>query len=173
MKVGFIGLGRMGQGMARRLLGGGHDLVVFNRTREKSADLANAGASVAASVADACRDREVVISIVADDTAVKEVTLGQGGVKSSLSSGAVHLVMGTHSVATVQMLAAAHAESNQLMISAPVMGRPDVAAAGQLAIIAGGAADAIRRCEPLFQLMGRRAFYAAPKPKAPPRSSCP
>jgi len=163
MKVGFIGLGRMGQGMARRLLGGGHDLVVFNRTREKTADLANAGARVAASVADACRDREVVISIVADDTAVKEVTLGRGGVKSSLSSGAVHLVMGTHSVATVQMLAAAHAEANQQMVAAPVLGRPDVAAAGQLAIVAAGPGDAIRRCEPLFKVMGRRAFEAGAK----------
>ena len=165
MKVGFIGLGRMGHGMARRILGGGHDLIVFNRTREKASDLAAAGARVSTSIADVCSGREVVITIVADDAAVKEVTLGAGGVRSRLAAGAIHLVMGTHSVATVQTLGAAHAESNQHMVSAPVLGRPDVAAAGQLAIVAGGPADAVRRCEPLFQVLGRRAFDAGSRPE--------
>jgi 3-hydroxyisobutyrate dehydrogenase-like beta-hydroxyacid dehydrogenase len=163
MKVGFIGLGRMGQGMARRILGGGHDLIVYNRTREKASNLAAAGARIATSLADACSGREVVITIVADDTAVKDVTLGAGGVRQSLPAGAIHLVMGTHSVATVQTLAAAHAESKQRMVSAPVLGRPDVAAAGQLAIVAAGPADAVQQCEPLFQAMGRRAFDAGTK----------
>lgn len=163
MKVGFIGLGRMGQGMARRILGGGHDLIVYNRTREKASDLAGAGARIATSVADACGGREVVITIVADDAAVKDVTLGTGGVRQSLPAGAIHLVMGTHSVATVQMLAAAHAESKQRMVSAPVLGRPDVAAAGQLAIVAAGPADAVQECQPLFEVLGRRAFDAGTK----------
>jgi 3-hydroxyisobutyrate dehydrogenase-like beta-hydroxyacid dehydrogenase len=163
MKVGFIGLGRMGQGMSRRILDGGHDLIVYNRTPGKSSDLSAAGARVAASVADVCSGREVVITIVADDTAVKEVTLGAGGVRQSLPGGAIHLVMGTHSVAAVQMLAAAHAESSQRMVSAPVLGRPDVAAAGQLAIVAAGPADAVQQCEPLFKAMGRRAFDAGTK----------
>jgi 3-hydroxyisobutyrate dehydrogenase-like beta-hydroxyacid dehydrogenase len=165
MGVGFIGLGRMGQGMSRRILGGGHDLVVYNRTREKASDLASAGAKVATSIAEVCGSRDVVITIVADDAAVKEVTLGTGGVKDSLPAGAVHLVMGTHSVATVQLLAAAHAAAKQHMVDAPVLGRPDVAAAGQLAIVAAGPSDAIRKCEPLFQVLGRRAFEAGTKPE--------
>ena len=89
MNVGFVGLGKMGQGMTRRILGGGHDLVVYNRTTEKAADLAGAGATIATSIADACRGREVVITMVADDTAVKEVTVGAGGLRDSLAAGAV------------------------------------------------------------------------------------
>jgi 3-hydroxyisobutyrate dehydrogenase-like beta-hydroxyacid dehydrogenase len=163
MKVGFIGLGRMGQAMSARILGGGHDLVVYNRTTEKTAEIAKAGAQVAPSIAAACDGREVVISIVADDAAVKEVALNAGGVRDSLKPGAIHLVMGTHSVATVQLLAAAHAQAKQNMVSAPVLGRPDAAAAGQLLIVAGGPSDAVQRCEPLFQIMGRRTFEAGPK----------
>jgi 3-hydroxyisobutyrate dehydrogenase-like beta-hydroxyacid dehydrogenase len=163
MKVGFIGLGRMGQAMSARILGGGHDLVVYNRTREKTSEIAKAGARVAASIAEACRGSEVVISIVADDTAVKEVALGANGVRDSLAAGTIHVVMGTHSVATVQMMAAAHAKANQHMVSAPVLGRPDAAAAGQLLIVAGGPGAAVKRCEPLFQLMGRRTFEAGEK----------
>jgi 3-hydroxyisobutyrate dehydrogenase-like beta-hydroxyacid dehydrogenase len=102
---------------------------------------------------------------VADDTAVKEVALGANGVRDSLAAGAIHVVMGTHSVATVQMLAAAHAKANLHMVSAPVLGRPDAAAAGQLLIVAGGPDAAVKRCEPLFQLMGRRTFEAGEKPE--------
>src|SRR5436190_21655251 len=102
MKVGFIGLGKMGQGMTRRILGGGHDLVVYNRTKEKAADLAAAGAAVATSLADACRGREVVITMVSDDTAVNSVALGAGGVRDSIAPGAIHLCMGTHGLAAVQ-----------------------------------------------------------------------
>src|ERR1700686_812924 len=123
MKVGFIGLGKMGQGMSRRILGGGHDLIVYNRTREKAADLAGAGATIAASIADACHGRDVVITMVADDTAIKEVTLGAGGLRETLAAGAIHLCMGTHSVATVQALSKAHGEASQRMVSAPVLGR--------------------------------------------------
>jgi 3-hydroxyisobutyrate dehydrogenase-like beta-hydroxyacid dehydrogenase len=163
MRVGFIGLGKMGQGMTRRLLGGGHDLIVYNRTTEKAADLATAGATVAGSIADACRGRDVVITMVADDTAVKDVTLGAGGVRDSLAAGAVHLCMGTHSVAAIQALAKAHDSANQKMVCAPVLGRPDAAAAGQLGIVAAGPADAVKTCEPLFQVLGRRTFEAGAK----------
>jgi 3-hydroxyisobutyrate dehydrogenase-like beta-hydroxyacid dehydrogenase len=163
MNVGFIGLGKMGQGMSRRILGGGHDLLVYNRTREKAADLAGAGATVATAIGDVCRGRDVVITMVSDDTAVKEVTLGAGGVRDSLAPGAVHLCMGTHSVAVVQALSAAHAQANQKMVCAPVLGRPDAAAAGQLGIVAAGPSDAVKQCEPLFQVIGRRTFEAGPK----------
>jgi 3-hydroxyisobutyrate dehydrogenase-like beta-hydroxyacid dehydrogenase len=78
MKVGLIGLGRMGQGMGQRLLGGGHDLVVFNRTAGKAADLEKAGAKTASTVAAACTDRDIVISMVSDDAALNEVALGAG-----------------------------------------------------------------------------------------------
>ncbi len=165
MNVGFVGLGRMGQAIAGRVLGGGHDLVVYNRTREKASELAKGGARVAPSIAEACDGRAVVISMVADDQALSEVTLGPGGVRDSLAPDAVHLVMGTHGVAAIQALDAAHAEARQTLVAAPVLGRPDVAAAGQLGIVAAGPAPALRLCEPLFQVIGRRTFEAGERPE--------
>jgi 3-hydroxyisobutyrate dehydrogenase-like beta-hydroxyacid dehydrogenase len=165
MKVGFVGLGKMGQGMTRRILGGGHDLTVYNRTPEKAADLADAGARIAGSLADACRDREVVITMVSDDAAVREVAFGAGGLVESMPPGSIHLCMGTHSVAAIQALDKAHREAGHRLVSAPVLGRPDVAAAGQLGIVAGGPADAVGECEPLFQVIGRRTFGAGSKPE--------
>ena len=136
---------------------------MYNRTAGKTADLAAAGARVAASIADACRGRDVVITVVADDTAVKDVVLGRGGVRDSLPAGAIHTCMGTHSVAAIQELANAHDAANQRMVCAPVLGRPDAAAAGQLGIVAAGPADALTACEPVFQVLGRRTFVAGEK----------
>jgi 3-hydroxyisobutyrate dehydrogenase-like beta-hydroxyacid dehydrogenase len=166
MKVGLIGLGRMGQGMGQRLLGGGHDLLVFNRSAGKSADLVKAGAKNAASVADACKDRDIVISMVSDDAALNDVSLGPGGIRQSMANGGVHVAMGTHSAAAIQGLAAAHAEAGQTLVAAPVLGRPDAAAAGQLVIVAGGPSDAVKRCEPAFQVMGRKTAEAGVKPES-------
>jgi 3-hydroxyisobutyrate dehydrogenase-like beta-hydroxyacid dehydrogenase len=166
MKVGFIGLGRMGQGMGQRILDAGHELVVYNRTPEKAANLQKAGARVAVSVADACRDRDVVITMVADDAALNEVTLAPGGIRDSLSKSAVHVAMGTHSAGAIQALAAVHAEKGQPFVAAPVLGRPDAAAAGQLVVVAAGAGEAIRRCDPVFQAMGRKTVEAGAKPEA-------
>jgi len=160
MKVGFIGLGRMGQGIANRVFGGGYDLVVYNRTPGKAAALAKAGARVAPSIAGACEGREVVITMLADDAALNEVALAKGGLRDSLPQGAIHLAMGTHGVGAIRSLAAAHAEAGQSLVAAPVLGRPDIAAAGQLGIVAAGPAEAVRRCAPLFQVIGRRTFEA-------------
>jgi 3-hydroxyisobutyrate dehydrogenase-like beta-hydroxyacid dehydrogenase len=166
MKVGFIGIGRMGRGIAGRILTGENDLVVYNRTPEKAQELAAAGARVAASIAEACEDREVVITMVADDAALEEVTLGNGALRDSLAEGAIHMTMGTHGVATVRTLTAAHTAAGQVMIAAHAVGRPDVAAAGQIGIIVGGQPDAIRRCDPLFEVIGRRTFEAGQEPAA-------
>ncbi len=166
MNVGFIGLGRMGQGIAGRVLGGGHRLTVFNRTPEKTADLAAAGASVGASVAEACTGGEVVITMVANDDALMEVALAPGGLKDSLPARAIHVAMGTHGVAAIRALAKAHADAGQVLVAAPVLGRPDMAAAGQLGIVAGGPPDAVERCRPLFEVIGRRTFEAGPRPES-------
>jgi len=120
LKVGFIGLGRMGQAMAARILGGGHDLVVYNRTAAKTMNLVEAGALAASLVAGACEGRDIVITMVADDASLQTVTLGSGGIRESLSPGAIHIVMGTHGVAVIQKLAAAHADAKQVLVGAPV-----------------------------------------------------
>jgi len=165
MRVGFIGLGQMGRRIAARVLGAGHDLVVYNRTREKTSELAKAGARVAPSIGGACEGREVVITMLTDDAALKEVALSAGGLRGSIPTGSIHLTMGTHGVAAIQQVAAAHAQSNQTLVAAPVLGRPDLAAAGQLGIVAGGPEEAVRRCEPLFQVIGRHTFQAGARPE--------
>lgn len=164
MKIGFIGLGRMGQGIANRVLGGGHDLVVYNRTPAKAAGLGKAGAKIATSIASACEGREIVITMLADDAALGEVALAKGGLRDSLPAGAIHMAMGTHGVGAIRSLAAAHAEAKQALVAAPVLGRPDVAAAGQLGIVAAGPAEAVRRCDPLFGVIGRHTFEAGIDP---------
>jgi 3-hydroxyisobutyrate dehydrogenase-like beta-hydroxyacid dehydrogenase len=106
MKVGFIGLGRMGQGMARRILGAGHELSVFDMVAAATTPFGEAGARVASSIADLCSGREVVVTMLVEDKAILDVALGAGGLCESLSRGAIHLVMGTHGVATVRQLEA-------------------------------------------------------------------
>jgi 3-hydroxyisobutyrate dehydrogenase-like beta-hydroxyacid dehydrogenase len=164
-KVGHIGLGRMGSGIAGRVLGGGHDLVVYNRTPEKAADLVAQGATAAASIAEACAGRDVLITMLADDEALAEVTLGPNGIRDSLAQGAIHMVMGTHGVRVVQQIAAAHEEAGQSLVAAHVLGRPDLAASGQLGIVAAGPGEAVARCRPLFEEIGRQTFEAGERPE--------
>jgi 3-hydroxyisobutyrate dehydrogenase-like beta-hydroxyacid dehydrogenase len=165
MKVGFIGLGRMGQGIAGRVLQGGHALSVYNRTRDKAAALEKAGAHIADSIAQVCASSEVVMTMLTDDEAVKRVALGEGGIVASLPKGAVHMIMGTHGVDTVRALTQAHASAGQILVAAPVLGRPDVAASGQLGIVAAGPVDAVNRCRPLFEVIGKRVFEAGTVPE--------
>ena len=167
MRIGFVGLGRMGRGIAGRLLGGGHELAVYNRTPEKAADLVAAGATAAASIAMVCERREVVVTMVSDDAALADVAMRAGGLRDALPAGAIHLVMGTHGVAIVRELTQAHAAAGQTLVAAPVLGRPDAAAAGQIGIVAAGPAGALARCEPLFAIIGRRTFVAGETPEAP------
>ena len=163
MKVGFIGLGRMGQAMAARILGGGHELVVYNRTRAKCADLEKAGAKVAGSMAEACKGRDVVISMVTDDKALLEVV--KEGVVPGLPKGAIHIAMGTHSVAAIREIGPLHDNAGQVLVGAPVLGRPEAAAAGQVGVVAAGPKDAVAKVAPLFEVIGRRTFDAGVKPE--------
>jgi 3-hydroxyisobutyrate dehydrogenase-like beta-hydroxyacid dehydrogenase len=166
MKVGFIGLGRMGRGMAHRILGGAHDLIVYDVVRAQTEEFAAAGARVAASVAEVCAGSEVVVTMLVEDAAVTAVALSRGGLCESLPKGAIHLAMGTYGVAAIRTLAEAHETANQVLVAAPVLGRPDLAAAGQLGIVVAGPAEAVRICNPLLQLMGRRTFEAGAVPEA-------
>jgi 3-hydroxyisobutyrate dehydrogenase-like beta-hydroxyacid dehydrogenase len=166
MSAGFIGLGRMGRGMARRLLAGGHDIAVYDIVPAAAAEFVSAGARMAASITELCKNRDVVITMLVDDATVMDVALGKGGMRDSLSPGAIHLAMGTYGVATIRALTAAHAEAKQILVAAPVLGRPDLAASGQLGIVSAGPAEAIERCGPLFNAMGRRTFPAGSSPDA-------
>jgi 3-hydroxyisobutyrate dehydrogenase-like beta-hydroxyacid dehydrogenase len=166
MKVGFIGLGRMGGGMARRILGGGHELAVHDAVGALIAPFAAEGAHAAASVAEVCKGREVVVTMLVEDAAVVDVATRPEGICDSLPKGAIHLAMGTYGVAAIRTLAAAHHDAGQLLVAAPVLGRPDLAASGQLGIVAAGPGDALRTCTPLLQLMGRKTFEAGAVPES-------
>ena len=166
MKAAFIGLGRMGSGMAHRILGGGHDLTVYDAVAAQAESLAAAGARATASVADACAGREVVVTMLVEDATVIDIASRPGGLCDSLPHGAIHLAMGTYGVAAIRTLASAHAARGQVLVAAPVLGRPDLAASGQLGIVAAGPEDALARCAPLLQLMGRKTFHAGVLPES-------
>jgi 3-hydroxyisobutyrate dehydrogenase-like beta-hydroxyacid dehydrogenase len=166
MKVGFIGLGRMGAGMAGRIQSAGYALSVFDAIATQTAAFAAAGARVATNVADLCQERDVVVSMLVEDATILSVATGPEGLVDSLTPGAIHLVMGTHGVATIRALEARHTEAGQILVAAPVLGRPDLAAAGQLGIVVAGPLDAATRVRPLLDAMGRRIFEAGPKPES-------
>src|SRR5712692_1678293 len=165
MKVGFVGLGHMGAGMAANLLRAGHTVAVYNRTPGKAQALVGQGAQPAAHVADACRG-DAVITMLADDAAVESVVFGDDGVIGSLGKGAIHISMSTISVALAERLTAAHANAGQRFVAAPVFGRPEMAAAAKLFIVAAGPPDAVDACRPLFEAMGQKTFPIGDQPKA-------
>ena len=156
----------MGRGMAHRLLGGGHDLVVHDVVRAAGDDFVKAGGRFADTVADLCAGREAVVTMLVEDAAVIDVALRPGGLCESLPKGAIHVAMGTYGVAAIRTLGAAHAKAGQVLVAAPVLGRPDLAASGQLGIVAGGPEAAVRMCEPLLELMGRKTFQAGELPES-------
>ena len=164
MKVAFIGLGRMGQAMAQRVLAAGHDLVVWNRTPDRLGELVAQGAAVAGSIAEAAAPGAPVITMLANDDALAQVADGPGGLIANLPAGGIHIAMGTHRSDTIRRLTAAHAEAGQVLVAAPVLGRPTAVAAGQLGIIAAGPGDAIARVQPLFDAIGRRTFAGGSDP---------
>ena len=112
MKVGFVGLGHMGSGMAASLLKASHEVIVYNRTRAKAEPLIAHGATAVASIADACREGAVV-TMLANDNAVEGVVLGKGGIIDSLPKGGIHISSSTISVALSEALAKEHAKAGQ------------------------------------------------------------
>jgi 3-hydroxyisobutyrate dehydrogenase-like beta-hydroxyacid dehydrogenase len=165
MKTGFIGLGHMGSAMAANLVKAGHDVTVFNRSPEKRRALLELGAHEADSVADACHG-QVIITMLADDTAVADVTLAKYGIVETLAKGAIHLSMSTISVALSKRLSETHAHAGQRFVAAPVFGRPDAAAAAKLFIVAAGEPAAVEACKPLFDALGQKTFAISTEPTA-------
>jgi 3-hydroxyisobutyrate dehydrogenase-like beta-hydroxyacid dehydrogenase len=164
MNIALIGLGRMGKGMARNLLRAGHTLTVYNRSREKTHPLANQGARVAASPADACGDAEVVMTMVADDHAVEEIVFGRDGIASSMKKNSIHVSHSTIGPDLARRLDSEHAQRNQGYLSAPVFGRPDAAETGKLLVVAAGRSEPVARCRPLFDVIGRQTFVVGAEP---------
>ncbi|UVK36626.1 NAD(P)-dependent oxidoreductase [Mesorhizobium sp. AR10] len=165
MNVGFIGLGRMGAGMAANLLKAGHDVTVYNRTPGKDEELVQMGARSAAEVAEAC-DGEIVVTMLADDHAVESVVYGDQRVLASLAKGAIHVSSSTISVAFAERLTADHAAAGQRFVAAPVFGRPEAAADGKLFVVAAGEPKAVTTVTPFFDAVGQKTFVVSETPKA-------
>ena len=166
MKAGFIGLGRMGQAMARRILGAGHKLGVYNRTAEKLKPLTDLGAEPLDSIKAAANYGEAVFTMLADDAAVTEVASEPGGLVDSLPRGGIHICAGTHSVACIAKLKEVHGGAEQVLLATPMLGRPEVVLSGQAGMVLAGAQESLDRCRPLFDAIARRTFAAGQDPVA-------
>ena len=154
MNIGFIGLGNMGSAIAARLLAAGHEVRVWNRSPGPARWLAEQGAEAVASAREACA-AEVVFSILSDDGAVREVLLGAA---LPAVPGTVHVNLATISPQLSDELERRLQAEGCGYVAAPVLGRPDVAAAGKLNILAAGAAAQIERVQPLFDVIGQRTW---------------
>jgi 3-hydroxyisobutyrate dehydrogenase-like beta-hydroxyacid dehydrogenase len=165
MKVGFIGTGRMGQAMVRRMLEARHEVGVYNRTAEKVKPLGDAGAKLLGSIADAARFGEVCYTMLADDAALEDVMF-QKGLLDALPKGAIHVCAGTHGIPVIRRIKQAHAGKSQVLVAAPMMGRPELVSSGTAGVFASGPADALSKCKPLFEAIARRTFEGGADPEA-------
>jgi 3-hydroxyisobutyrate dehydrogenase-like beta-hydroxyacid dehydrogenase len=165
MDIAFLGLGRMGHGMATNLLKAGHTLTVWNRTLSRADELQSLGARVADSPADAAR-AGIVITMLADDHAVESAVFGESGILNALPPDGIHISMSTISVALATRLAEDHLAAGQIFVSAPVLGRPEAAAVAKLLILAAGAPAALARVQPVFDAMGQKTMVVGAEPPA-------
>lgn len=156
--VGFIGLGLLGLPMARRLAREGFPLRVYNRTASKAASVEALGATRVDTPAEAARGSDVVVTVVADDAALRQVTTGDDGILGRLREGGVHLSASTISPDTARELAAGHAEKGEAYLATPVFGRGDAAEAGSLRVCVSGPESGRERARPVLEALGNEIF---------------
>ncbi|HET8702191.1 MAG TPA: NAD(P)-dependent oxidoreductase [Nitrococcus sp.] len=163
MLIGFIGLGAMGSAMAANLVQAGYKVRVWNRSPEAVQNLVSQGAEAVDSPCAAARV-EVLISMLADDAATRSVIV-DSGVLEVLGADSIHINMATVSIALAKKLAALHAERGIGYVSAPVLGRVDVAAAGNLNILAAGPAALIAKIQPVLDILGQKTWWFGDAPE--------
>jgi 3-hydroxyisobutyrate dehydrogenase-like beta-hydroxyacid dehydrogenase len=161
MEMGFIGLGNMGEPIARNLIKAGYVLRVYNRTRSRAEALVSAGAIYAETPA-AASSAGLVATMLADDAAVEAVVFGDHGVLAGLPRGGVHISHSTISTSLSRRLADAHRERGQSFLAATVFGRPEAAQAARLVVVAAGPPEAVERCRPALEAIGRKLFVIGP-----------
>jgi len=165
MRVGFLGLGKMGTAMAMRLIAAGHELSVWNRSEARTKPLIREGAIAAATPAEAELGADAVITMLFDDAAHEEVLFGANGLLDALSPGALHISCSTISVALSERLTAEHAKRGIDFVAAPVFGRPNVAEEGRLWIVVAGAEAAVARARPLLEPLSRGISVVGKEPR--------
>lgn len=160
--IAVLGLGIMGSGMARNILKAGFPLTVYNRTREKAQPLAEAGATVANTPREAAQSADVIISMVADDTASRTMWLGDDGALAGAKQGAVLIESSTLTTAWVRELAELAQQRGCACLDAPVRGSKTQAAEGELSFLVGGDAAVLEQVRPVIESMGRRIDHLGP-----------
>jgi 3-hydroxyisobutyrate dehydrogenase len=160
--VAVMGLGIMGSGMARRLLSANFPLTVYNRNREKCIPFADAGAFIAASPREAASHAQIILGMLADDSASRAVWLGENGALAGASPSAVLIESSTLSVGWVKELETAAAQRGCEFLDAPVTGTKPHAASGELLFLVGGSADALDAARPVFSVLGHDAIHLGP-----------
>lgn len=158
-KVGFIGLGIMGQGMAHNLLKAGFPLTVWNRTAGKIETLVEAGAQAASDPADVATRSDVIVICVSDTPDVEEVVLGERGVIQGVKAGSLAIDCSTISPTVTQKIAATLAERGVGMLDAPISGGSEGAVQGTLSIMVGGESKDFERARPIFEAMGKKITH--------------
>ncbi len=159
MRIAFLGLGRMGSGMATRLAqSGDHTLTVWNRTPDKAQLFQELGARIAKDPIEAVRDAELVITSLLDDKSVEALFNADSPVLQALPPEAIHLCVTTISPDCANRLQAVHAAHGSRYVSGPVLGRPDASAAGKLVQFLAGDASAIRVVEPVCHLFAEQVM---------------
>jgi 3-hydroxyisobutyrate dehydrogenase len=161
-RIAFLGLGIMGSGMARRLLGAGARLTVFNRNAERARSLAAAGAAVASSPREAVAGADVVLSMVADDVASHAIWEGGDGALAGVRPGTVLVESSTVTVGRIRDLAESAARIGCELVDAPVTGSKAQAAAGELTFLVGASDDALGSIRPALQAMGKTIVHLGP-----------
>lgn len=166
MKIAFLGLGRMGQGMAHLLVKAGYQLNVFDVFPDAAKSLVEAGATFMPTIAEAVADRDVVITMLPSDPILENVISADGGLLESMPAGAAHVIMGTHGIDMVRKATKLHTDANQIFVAAHVLGRPDLAASGQLTIVPAGPTDTVASLQPIFDVLGKQTFVAGTEPQS-------
>ncbi|GAC1636955.1 MAG: NAD(P)-dependent oxidoreductase [Herpetosiphon sp.] len=161
-QVALIGLGIMGAGMAHNLLRAGVPLTVYNRNAEKSAPLANAGARVAASATEAATGADVVIAMLSNDDASREIWTAADGALAGVKAGAILIESSTLTPTWIRELSALGHERGCSLLDAPVSGSKPQAEAGELAFFVGGDAPTLEKVRPLLEAMGKRIHHLGP-----------
>ena len=159
MNAGFAGLGRMGSAMARRLLDAGHSLTVWNRSASRTNELVAAGAGRAGSPRELGESSEIVMTMVSDGDALREVLHGDDGLLAGLGTGSVLVDMSTIGPAAAREFAAEVTERGAAWLDAPVSGSTALAEQGALTILAGGDAEILERVRPVLESMGQTIFH--------------
>ncbi len=158
-KIGFIGLGKMGSPMARNLYQAGHEVMVYNRTPERALSLQEQGIQVAQSIEEVVKGKDVVITMLSNDEALKEILIADDGVLDFIEEPTLLVDMSTVSPETSIMIAEMAKEMGITMLDAPVSGSVNAAEGGNLLVLVGGESQAYENLKDIFSVLGKESYY--------------